>query len=226
MLRDINDALKNVQYVIITSKVTCGCDHSNAWDHFFIDAGGAGMGCTSRDLLQQLGRFRKLSEQEVIVLLSSNKDYRITSAETAHSNVMQELRSRRALLQSEYRTLLAYDVENKKGDLVLSPDWLSTVFAFNKAEQNVNFSFTLSAQAKPKGFGVLREEDCIQNSRECQQSMARVEEAELDLRKRIYKSINFLELRDIINECEAAINANESDNEIREKLSVCKLLSI
>ena len=56
--------------------------------------------------------------------------------------------------------------------------------------------------------------------------MARVEEAELDLMKRIHENINFLKLRDIINECEAAINANESDNEIREKLSVCKLLSI
>ena len=184
------------------------------------------MGCTSRNLLLMLGRFRQLSVQEVLVLLSSSKDNRISSAETAHQNVMRELRSRRTLLQTEYRTLLDYDVENKKGDLVLSPDWLSTVFAFNKAEQNVNFSFALSRQAKLKGFGVFRDVDCIQSSRECQQSMTRVEEAKLDLRKRIHTSINFLELRDIINECEAAINANEPDNEIREKLSVCKLLSI
>ena len=184
------------------------------------------MGCTSRDLLQQLGRFRQLSEQEVLVLLSSHKDNRVSSVETAHSNVMRELRSRRVLLQSEYRTLLAYDVENQKGDLVLSPDWLSTVFAFNKAEHNMNFSFALSCQAKSKGFGVSRDVDRIQSSRECQQSIARVEKAELDLRKRIHKNINILELRDIINECEAAINANESDNEIREKISVCKLLSI
>ena len=80
------------------------------------------MGCTSRNLLQQLGRFRQLSEQEVPVLLSSNKDNRISTVETAHQNVMRELRSRRTLLQSEYRSLLAYDVENKNGDLVLSPD--------------------------------------------------------------------------------------------------------
>ena len=56
--------------------------------------------------------------------------------------------------------------------------------------------------------------------------MARVEEAEVELMKRIHTDINFEELRDIISECEAAINANKSDKEIREKLSVCKLLSI
>ena len=30
LLRNINDALSKVQYVILTSKVTCGCDHSNS----------------------------------------------------------------------------------------------------------------------------------------------------------------------------------------------------
>jgi len=29
LLRDINKALSNTQYVIFTSKVTCGCDHTN-----------------------------------------------------------------------------------------------------------------------------------------------------------------------------------------------------
>ena len=110
-----------------------------------IDAGGPGMGCTSSNLLQMLGRFRQLiSVQEVLVLLSSSKDNRISSAETAHQNVMRELRCRRKLLQTEYNTLLGYDVENKDGDLVLSPDWLSTIFAYNKAEHNVNFSSALT----------------------------------------------------------------------------------
>ena len=80
------------------------------------------MGCSARNLLQQLGRFRILSEQNVLALLSSQKDNRTNSPELAHLVVMRELKERRALFQGKYKDLLSYDVENKDGDLVLSPD--------------------------------------------------------------------------------------------------------
>lgn len=184
------------------------------------------MGCTSRNLLQQLGRFRQLSQPKVLTLISSNKDNRITSPEDAHSNIMQELSARRTLLLEKYRTLLSFDVENRDGDLVLSPDWLSTILAFNKAENNVNFFFALSNQAKAKGFHISGDVSSIEMSRDFQQSLVRVEEAEVELYKRIHRDIKFDELQEIMNACEAAVNANESDKEIREKLAICKLLSI
>ena len=184
------------------------------------------MGCSPRNLLQQLGRFRSLRDSEVPVLLSTHTDNRSISPKRAHTDVMHELQSRRKLLQCKYKNMLAYDVENKNGDLQLSPDWLSTIFAFNKAENNVNFSSSLAAQAKNKGFGVVFDEGHVQVSRTCQESMAHVKECESDLLRRIYHSIEFDQLQSIIQECEDAINENESNKDIREKLSVCKLLSI
>ena len=121
-LRDINEALKSVEYVILTSKVTCGCDHTNNKDSFVIDAGGIGRGCTPRDLLQQLGRFRELNDPEVLTLVSSHKDNRTCSGQFAFSAVMEELTNRRTLLQTKYANLLAFDADNREGDLVLSPD--------------------------------------------------------------------------------------------------------
>ena len=87
-----------------------------------MDAGGIGRGCTPRDLLQQLGRFRVLNNREVHVLIAKNKDNRCTSAQEAHSLIMKELIERRDLLQNKYMNLLSFDVENQNGDLVLSPD--------------------------------------------------------------------------------------------------------
>ena len=226
LLRDINSALSNSQYVILTSKVTCGCDHTNKWDLFCIDAGGPGMGCPARNLLQQLGRFRCLRDPEVLVLISTHTDNRSISPKLAHSDVMHELQSRRKLLQCKYQNMLAFDVENKNGDLQLSPDWLSTIFAYNKAENNVNFSSSLAEQAKNKGFEVIFDEGNVQRSRNCQESMAHVKESESDLLRRIYHSIEFDKLQSIIKECEDAINVNESNKDIREKLCICKLLSI
>lgn len=80
------------------------------------------MGCSARNLLQQVGRFRLLSEPNVLALLSSQKDNRVNSPELAHLAVMRELKERRTLLQEKYKHLISYDVENKDGDLVLSPD--------------------------------------------------------------------------------------------------------
>ena len=184
------------------------------------------MGCTSRNILQQLVRFRQLSQPEVLTLISSSEDNRITSPEDAPSNIMQELNARRTLLQGKYTTLLAFDVENRDGDLVLSPDWLSTILAFNKAGNSVNFAFALSDQAKAKRFCVSSDVSCIEMSRDFNQSLARVEEAEVELCKRIHRDIKLDELQDIMNAYEAAVNANESDKEIREKLAICKPLSI
>ena len=87
-----------------------------------MDTGGIGKGCTPRDLLQQLGRFRVLNDPEVHVLLSSNKDRRTTSPEESFDAVMVDLTKRRQLLQTKYCDLLALDAENRNGDLVLSPD--------------------------------------------------------------------------------------------------------
>ena len=121
-LTDINKALEKVQYVIFTSKVTCGCDHTNPWDKFYIDAGGTRMGCTSRDLLQQMGTFRLLKDKDVLVLISSHRDKRTKSTSKAFSNIIADLEEKRRLLQTKYENLLSFDVLKRDGDLVLSPD--------------------------------------------------------------------------------------------------------
>ena len=167
LLRDINLCLENMEYVILTSKVTTGCDHSNEQGKFFIDAGGHGRGCTPRNLLQQLGRFRKLSDTNVCVLVSQNEDNRTGDISEAYLKVMDDLKQHRHLYQTKYANLLKYDVENVNEKLVLSPDQVSTLFAYNIAEQRVQFISTLATQAENKGFRVTLRDSLISKSELC-----------------------------------------------------------
>lgn len=63
-------------------------------------------------------------------------------------------------------------------------------------------------------------------NKECRESMAQVEEAEVKLSKSIHQNIKFENIGEIINTCEAAVNAHQSNKEIRERLAICKLLCI
>ena len=137
---------------------------------------------------------------------------------------MKELIERRDLLQNKYKNLLSFDVENQNGDLVLSPDWISTILAFNKAEHSVNFVWSLITQAKNKGFEVQNDDGQAILSDLCLEAIRNVNETEETLAKQIHEGINFDQLSQIIQDCEDAINANEANKEIRTRLTIAKIL--
>jgi len=166
-----------------------------------------------------------LKNSEVLVLLSKYQDRRTTSTQEAHSLVMNEFTERRNLLQTKYCNLLSFDVENRNGDLVLSPDWISTIFAFNKAEHGVQFLNSLITQAQSKGFHILNDEGIAITSDICLELLRMVNQAEETVAQQILDGIEFNQLSNIIAECTDSINAKEADNEIRTTLSIAKLLS-
>ena len=137
---------------------------------------------------------------------------------------MKELIERRDLLQNKYKNLLSFDVENQNGDLVLSPDWISTILAFNKAEHSVNFCWSLITQAKNKGFEVQIDDGQAILSDLCLEAIRNVNETEETFAKQIHEGINFDQLSQIIQHCEDAINANEANKEIRTRLTIAKIL--
>ena len=210
-LKNINDALKDTQFVILTSKVTVGCDHTNQWDTFFIDAGGTGRGCSPRDLLQQLGRFRVLTDTVVNVLISSYKDNRTTNPQIAYSAIMTQITDRRNLLWTKYAGMLALDVEARDGDLVLSPDWISQIFAYNKAEHAVNFVNSLCKQATDKGFIVNCDELSKSYSEELAVAASFIKSSDEQRTKAIYQGIKLDELNELIADCHQSIQDNDAD---------------
>ena len=137
-----------------------------------------------------------LTDTVVNILISPYKDNRTTNSQIAYSAIMNQLSDRRNLLWTKYAGMLGHDVEARDGDLVLSPDWISKLFAYNKAEHAVNFLSSLCKQARDKGFTVNCEELSKSYSEELAVAASFIKSSEEQKTMAIYEGIQLDELND------------------------------
>ena len=208
----------------MSSKVTTGIDHTNSWDKFYVDAGGLGFGCSPRNLLQMMGRFRELTNTNVQVLVAPADDKRPCSTEKAYQTLFNAMKTKRELMQTKYRGWLRYDAEFKEEDLVLSPDQMSKLFANVSAEQHVQFVQDLTRQAKAKGYSVVNNIHQTTESDIGSKAQKKVEEIEKELRNRTQEQIDMQQLKMIINTCERLISEQKGTKEIRTQLDIASKL--
>jgi len=153
-LCNINIALQDTFLVIMTSKVSSGVDHTNPWDSVHIDAGGVEKGCSARDLLQMVGRFRRCSCNDVYVLIKEGKP------EEKYDLYAASLRSfeyqKRFVLK--YLRVLKFQLQWQNIDqnqtAVLVPDTITQLFAYQDAERKQNFKFQLQRLCGMKEFDI------------------------------------------------------------------------
>ena len=102
---------------------------------------------------------------------------------------------------------------------------MSTLFAYNIAEQRVQFISTLATQAENKGFRVTLRDSLNSKSELCATADKKVSMKEDSLEEEIYKKTEMSSIAEIIKSCESAINEKRSTKEIVMQLKIAKTLS-
>ena len=145
----VNNYLKEKQLVIFTSKVTVGSDIQIPWDRMYLDF--RGQGCLARDALQMIGRFRRLADAPIQVLVD---EVGCTFKGHVMDDAYEYLKTRRTVV-AKYKHVLSSDVAFMEGKLQWAPDWLSKLFVLSKAEKTQDQRYILYSEAVQKGWDVI-----------------------------------------------------------------------
>lgn len=166
-LEDIDTFLRedNIQLVILTSCITVGADIQEPFGRVFVDFRGSD-GCTARNIMQMVGRFRVLSNTQVRVLVGREAQFIPNLYQHAHDYVMAKERltdecqhRMEATLNVTLRKLIdktsIWDFEPAADDqLIFAPDWMSQLFLFSLVEQAQNQEYLLYAHSRQRGWDV------------------------------------------------------------------------
>lgn len=168
LFEDINQAVLDVDVVIITSKVCVGVDITTPVSQCFVD--GTGNGCSARNIIQMIGRFRHLVDNDVPFLVSHTNAIYIDEEELQLlSNTFFE--ERKYIIGGEYQTMLRRVPEFENGILHMAPDWVTQLFITCGTEQYRNFMMEIYRLSTLKQWSVqliddLEDEDIPDEAQE------------------------------------------------------------
>lgn len=195
---DIDDALQDTQIVIMTSKCTVGASCTLAWDRCYIHA--KGQGCSARNLLQMIGRFRNVKYPETLVFVAAEMDAP-PPMEQRYQDAMHTLQTRKRLTE-RWAGYLGWTAHgDSKGELIWAPDFITRQFAWADTEAySGNIIYDMGVQAIRKQFTTAfrySPEDI--NSDEIKQGKAEVkEEAEMS-EDQMYEELSELDNSELLN---------------------------
>ena len=199
---------KAIQCVVLTSKLTVGCDIQTKFDRLYVDFRGDD-GCKARDILQMIGRFRQVSDASIAVLCDRNPMYL--------PNLLQKgeeyLAGRRKLFVEDFVPLIALKLlddsqafdwevryDEQKRTLIKraskTPHWLAKLVLLDYAEQDQNQVYLLFAQARRKGWTVYV--DARQSGKDAETEIAYearswVKDVDKVARKEIFEDLRLLD---------------------------------
>ena len=145
---DVNTYLADKKLFVFTSKLTTGMDIQVEWDILFVDF--LSRGCLARDMLQMIGRFRRLKNNTIQVLVPDieckDKELRWQADEYFKS---------RSSLTQQLQGILRNNVEFVEGKgLQWAHDWMLELFILAYVEFHNDQVWLLCATAKSKGWEV------------------------------------------------------------------------
>ena len=220
-LTDINACLADVQLFLFTSKVNIGVDVTIEWNNCYVD--GTSRGCGARDMLQMIGRFRNLTNDNVNVLLGS-LDVSYASHEELFIKAHEYHTHRREVIGTHYRAFLTYDTQFKDGYLTLSPTWISELFSYCNADTYADFNYLLFSIARMKQWRVfvtheneVTDQDMLQAEKDEKENAGKVKEE-------IFNEVVQQTASSIITECEPLVSKQQSTIEDRMKLECAHVL--
>ena len=149
----IDDYLEGAMLFAFSAAITVGADCQIQTNKIFVDASAkSGMGCTARNLIQMIGRFRKVTDDEVVVLVGN---YPIIDNQYAFAEALFEFenKTRSAAEGLEHCEFVPY---YKKGCLEMAPTALAEMFVYTAAEKKRNIIYELERQALLKGWTFKR----------------------------------------------------------------------
>lgn len=143
---NMNDALKDVKNFAFSSTLSVGLDCTLPWDNVVIDARGKG-GATVRQLFQMSGRFRNLSNLEVLVIHDDHKPN--------YKNTFRDANDEQNRRVERYKDSVAYisqDPAYQANHIKTAQGPLSLMFTFDAAERERDPIVELERQARVKGY--------------------------------------------------------------------------
>jgi hypothetical protein len=102
-------------------------------------------------MLQMVGRFRKLADVPIEVLVD---DYECVFKDGVVEDAQEFMKDRRRLSDA-YKAVLNSDVSFRDGKLQWAPDYLSKMFIFADAERHQDQLYVLYSEARQKGWNVF-----------------------------------------------------------------------
>lgn len=122
------------------------------------------------------------------------------------------------------RRSLQFDPTFENGDIKLSPDWVSRLFAYAEAEQGVNFKDSLIRQATRHGFLVKENLITGNKSTDFAEAGKHVDQTEGDLKKEVYNRMKMTDIDEIITVNRKLVENQQSDPVIKEQLDCAHTL--
>jgi hypothetical protein len=196
-MRDIDAALTGCRLCIITSKAAFGIDCQLLWDRVFIDA--TERGCLMRHLFQMGGRWRRLREPRMLVLVNEafgawNEAGPHPQDTTAFQESLKEIAERQEHTK-DYQWLLrvlpTWDAQKSKiADF--TPDCFGRLYAHRLAEEKLSDRFSFERLAALKGWPWCMDRDQVPSPNEFSEGMRAAKKLLADreraLRKRVLKA--------------------------------------
>ncbi len=148
VFEDIDAAVREVQVLCFTSKVTTGADIQEKFHRVYAHC-KTRFGPTAREVYQMIGRARRVEHPEILVLLP-------TPLFAGDSNSGLEgctkSENRRLKNQQSMRALAALQPTVQGDEIVFTEDWLVTLTSQSKAEQIECFSAAFHRHTLRKGY--------------------------------------------------------------------------
>lgn len=148
--RNLDEAWKDVQVVIFSSKVTVGADCQLLFDRIYIHAASYG-GCNARNILQMQGRWRQIKYKTIRICVKESKSPEFPTYEQS----LHFYDERRKSMKDAISGYIRFKPEFSEYGQVWSPDHVTAAFAHSKTENDTDFVIDLFTKASDKGYNVL-----------------------------------------------------------------------
>eukprot|EP00808_Paulinella_micropora_P026300 g26132.t1 len=159
-MQDPDTFLKNFDVLVFTSAVSVGADVQLPWHLLLVDASSRN-GCGPRQLLQMMGRFRKMQVERVDVLYPPKPTKADVSYTLCHrlEKARRDLRERETDIKQYQGMIRFQETFDEDGTMLLSPDWFTELHIYARAEKLAQFEEEFKRQAGRHQFQLIMEEE-------------------------------------------------------------------
>jgi hypothetical protein len=152
--QNINDAWRDVQVVLFSSKVLVGADCTLPFDKIYLHADSKG-GASAREMRQMQGRFRVLRDTAIRYCIPTTN----TSCKTtSYQECVQHYVDRKHLLE-EFAKHIRMKPKVASGKMTWAPNFITSAFAHNRHEKMRHFHTDLCEQVTRAGWQVFKQID-------------------------------------------------------------------
>jgi len=155
--KDIDGMLKGVSLFLFTSALTVCADCQLEWDNFAVDAYN-GFGCSARNIVQMLMRFRRLKNKKVL-MYSKTEPTKKVNINFKQIRAEQTKRMERRYAEADtLGGLLRFDHDyNEDRHFRWTPSWITRVYIENRITAQIPFGDAFRAHAEYHKFRVCSE---------------------------------------------------------------------